>query len=125
MSTALNDVKNLALLGAGVYPVVVSDTNTGVSIDLLEADGRCFAVQAVGVVTGTTPSLAGKLQESADNAAWTDVANAAFTPVTAGSNLQTIVFDRTKRYLRHSRTLAGTSPSFALAVLIGEQKKTV
>ena len=38
---------------------------------------------------------------------------------------QTIVFDRTKRYLRHFRTTTGTSPSFALAVLIGEQKKTV
>lgn len=53
------------------------------------------------------------------------MANAAFTSVTASNNIQTIVFDRTKRYLRHSRTLGGTSPTFGLSVLIGEQKKTV
>jgi hypothetical protein len=125
MSTALNDVKNQALLGASVYPSTVNDTNNGSAIDMIDADGRCFAVQAVGAVSGTDPSLAGKIQESADNSTWTDVTDAAFTDVTAASNLQTIVFDRTKRYLRHHRTVAGTSPQFALGVLIGEQKKTV
>jgi hypothetical protein len=125
MSTALNDVRNQALLGASVYPATVTDTNTGTGIDMIDADGRCFATQLVGAVSGTTPSLAGKIQESSDNSAWTDVANATFTAVTAASNVQTIVFDRTKRYLRHSRTVSGTSPTFNLAVLIGEQKKTV
>jgi hypothetical protein len=125
MSTALNDVKNQALLGASVYPGTVNDTNFGSAVDMIDADGRCFAVQAIGTVTGTTPSLAGKIQESADNTTWTDVANAAFTSVTASNNIQTIVFDRTKRYLRHSRTLGGTSPTFGLSVLIGEQRKTV
>ena len=90
-----------------------------------EADGRCFAVQVIGPVTGTGPSLAGKIQESSDNSTWTDVTGATFTTVTASNNIQTIVFDRTKRYLRHARTVAGTSPTFALSVLIGEQKKTV
>src|SRR5687767_5205741 len=101
MSTALNDVKNQALIGASVYPATVTDTNNGSSIDMQDADGRCFAVQAVGSVSGTGPSLAGKIQESSDNSSWTDVAGAAFTAVTASNNLQTIVFDRTKRYLRH------------------------
>jgi len=123
MSTALNDVKNQALIGASVYPLTVNDTNFGSAIDM--QDGRCFAVQAIGPVTGTTPSLAGKIQESADNSTWTDVTGAAFTSVTAANNLQTIVFDRTKRYLRHARTVAGTTPTFGLSVLIGEQKKTV
>jgi hypothetical protein len=125
MSTALNDVKNQALLGASVYPATVNDTNNGSAIDLLEADGRCFAVQVIGTVGGTGPSLAGKIQESSDNSTWTDVSGATFTAVTASSNVQTIVFDRTKRYLRHHRTVSGTSPQFALSVLIGEQKKTV
>jgi hypothetical protein len=125
MSTALHDVKNQALLGASVYPSTVNDTNNGSAIDMQDADGRCFAVQAVGSVTGTGPSLAGKIQESADNSTWTDVSGATFTAVTASNNLQTIAFDRTKRYLRHSRTVAGTSPTFGLGVLIGEQKKTV
>ncbi|HKB05012.1 MAG TPA: hypothetical protein VKD90_22505 [Gemmataceae bacterium] len=125
MSTALNDVKNQALLGASVYPSTVNDNTPGSGIDMIDADGRCFAVQAIGSVTGTTPSLAGKIQESADNSTWTDVTGAAFTSVTAANNLQTIVFDRTKRYLRHARTVGGTSPAFGLSVLIGEQKKTV
>jgi hypothetical protein len=103
----------------------VNDINNGSSIDMIDADGRCFAVQLIGTVTGTTPSLAGKMQESSDNTTWTDVPNAAFASVTAANNVQTIVFDRTKRYLRHFRTVGGTSPTFALGVLIGEQKKTI
>lgn len=61
MSTALNDVKNQALLGASVYPGTLNDTNFGSAVDMIDADGRCFAVQAIGTVTGTTPSLAGKI----------------------------------------------------------------
>jgi len=125
MSTALNDVKNQAVIGASVFPSTVNDTNNGTSIDMVDADGRCFAIQAIGAIGGTSPSLTGKIQESSDNSAWTDVAGATFTAVTVASNLQTIVFDRTKRFLRHFRTAAGTSPTFALGVLIGEQKKTV
>jgi hypothetical protein len=125
MSTALNDVKNQALLGASVFPATVNDTNNGSSIDMIEADGRCFAVQVIGTVGGSSPSLTGKIQESSDNSSWTDVATASFTAVTASSNVQTIVFDRTKRYLRHHRTVAGTTPQFALSVLIGEQRKSV
>ena len=125
MSTALNDVKNQALIGATVYPATVNDTIGGTGIDMQDADGRCFAVQVVGNVSGTSPSLAGKIQESSDNSAWTDVTGAAFTAVTASNNVQTIVFDRTKRYLRHHRTVSGSSPSFGLSALIGEQKKTV
>jgi hypothetical protein len=125
MSTALNDVRNQALIGASVYPATVNDTNFGSGIDMIDADGRCFAVQVVGTVTGTTPSLAGKIQESSDNATWTDVPNATFASVTASNNVQTIVFDRTKRYLRHARTVGGTGPTFSLGVLIGEQKKTI
>jgi hypothetical protein len=125
MSTALNDVKNQALFGTSVYPASVNDTNNGLGIDMIDADGRCFATQVIGTVTGTTPSLTGKIQESSDNATWTDVPGATFTAVTAANNVQTIVFDRTKRFLRHFRTVTGTSPLFSLAALIGEQKKTV
>lgn len=125
MSTALNDVKNQALLGASVYPASVNDTTNGSSVDMINADGQCFAVQVIGAVTGTSPSLTGKIQESDDNSTWSDVSGATFNAVTASSNVQTIVFDRTKRYLRHHRTVSGTTPAFLLGVLLGEQKKTV
>jgi len=125
MSTALNDLKNQALIGVSVYPASVNDTNGGLSVDMIDADGRCFVVQSIGAVGGTSPSQTGKIQESSDNSTWTDIPGAVFAAVTASNNLQTIVFDRTKRYLRHFRTTTGTTPSFILSVLIGEQKKTV
>jgi hypothetical protein len=125
MSTALNDLKNQALIGVSVYPSTVNDTNNGLSVDMIDGDGRCFVVQSIGAVSGTSPSQTGKIQESSDNSTWTDVPGAAFAAVTASNNLQTIVFDRTKRFLRHFRTTTGTSPSFLLSVVIGEQKKTI
>jgi hypothetical protein len=125
MSTKLNDLANNAQLGASVYPATVNDTNTGSAVDLVDADGPCFAVQVIGAVGGTTPSLTGKIQESSDNSTWTDVSGATFTAVTASNNVQTITFERTKRYVRHARTVSGTGPTFALGALIGEQKKSV
>ena len=125
MSTKLSDLPNEALLGASVYPATVNDTNSGSAIDMIDADGSCFAVQAIGTVSGTTPSLTGKIQESADNSTWTDVAGATFAAVAASNSVQAITFERTKRYLRHARTVSGSSPTFPLAVVIGEQKKSV
>ena len=125
MSTKLADVQNNALFGASVYPATVNDTNNGLAVDMIDADGACVALQTVGTVGGTTPSITGKIQESADNSTWTDVAGATFTAVTASNNVQTITFERTKRYLRYFRTVAGSGPTFALSVLIGEQKKSV
>ena len=125
MSTKLADVQNEALVGVSVYPSTVNDTNNGLAIDMIDADGSCFATQVIGTVGGTSPSLTGKIQESADNSTWTDVAGATFTAVTASNNIQTITFERTKRYLRHARTVSGTSPTFALGVVIGEQKKSI
>jgi len=77
-------------------------------------------------VSGTTPSLAGKIQESADGSTnWSDISGATFTAVTGSDNLQSISFDRTQRYVRYVGTISGTSPSFLTAALIGEQRKQV
>ena len=118
MSTALNDVKNQALIGVSVYPASVNDTNGGLSVDMIDADGRCFAVQSIGAVGGTSPSQTGKIQESSDNSTWTDVTGATFAAVTASNSLQTIVFDRTKRYLRHFRTTTGTTPPTSVVLVL-------
>lgn len=125
MSTKLHDIQSQAQLGASVLPASVNDTVGGSAVDLIDADGRCFAIQLVGAVAGASPALAGKIQESDDSSIWTDVAGATFAAVTAANNVQVITFDRTKRYVRHHRTVSGTGPSFLLGVLIGEQKKTV
>ena len=125
MSTKLHDLANQAILCIGAPPQTATATVTGTGGDLLAGDNRCFAIQQVGTVTGTTPTLDGKIQESSDNAAWTDIAGATFAQVTASSNYQAITFDRSKRYIRYVGTIAGTTPNFALAVVISEQKKQV
>lgn len=125
MSTSMHDLANNAILGAGVSPRTSTVTFNGTSADFLTGDGRCTAIQMVGTVSGTSPSLAGKIQESTDASAWTDVTGAAFSAVTGTDNVQAVSFERTKRYLRYSCTISGTTPSFPLAVIITEQKKTV
>jgi len=125
MSTKLHDFANQAILGIGFGPQTVTATATGSGGDLLAGDGRCFAVQQVGAVSGTSPTLDGKIQESSDNSSWSDIPGATFTTVTTSTNVQAITFERSKRYVRYVGTIAGTSPSFALAVFISEQKKQV
>jgi hypothetical protein len=125
MSTQLQDLPHQAILGGGLTPRTVTATTTGSAVDLLAGDGKCFAIQQVGTVGGTTPALAGKLQESADNNTWTDIAGAAFASVSTTDNVQAIAFDRTMRYVRYIGTVTGTSPSFPLAVIVSEQKKEI
>src|SRR5262245_40646955 len=122
MSTKIQDFANQAILGVGVPPQTASATVNGTGGDLLAGDGRCFALQQVGTVGGTSPTLDGKVQESGDNSTWTDIPGATFATVTASNNYQAITFERTRRFVRYVGTIAGTSPSFALAVVISEQK---
>lgn len=80
-----------------------------------------FGLQAylhVTAFTGTDVTM--KLQDSADNATWTDLAGAAFTQVTAANQAQRLALSNTatvRRYLRASTVTTGgfTSVSFALA----------
>ena len=125
MSTKLQDLAHQAILGPSPYPASVSDTNNGDTVDLIDADNRCFAIQFVGAVGGTTPALAGKMQESTDGTTWTDIGGATFAAVAASNSLQVISFERAKRYVRHYRTVTGTTPTFVLGAMIGEQRKTL
>ena len=125
MSTKLHDLARQAVLGVGLTPRTATGNVNGPPGDLLAGDGRCFAIQQVGTVGGTAPTLAGKIQESADGTTWSDIPGATFTTVSTNDNVQAITFDRTLRYVRYVGTVGGTSPSFPLAVVISEQKKQV
>ena len=125
MSTKLHDVANNAILGAGLAPQTITASANGSSADMINGDGPCFAIQQIGAVSGTSPTLAGKIQESTDGSTWTDVSGATFTTVTSSTNTQAITFERTKRYLRYVATVGGTSPSFAVAALVSQQKKQI
>jgi hypothetical protein len=66
-----------------------------------------------GTVSGTSPTLDVKLQDSADGSSWADT-GVAFTQVTATGSRQQREF-RTKQgrpHVRLAATVGGTSPSF-------------
>jgi hypothetical protein len=84
-------------------------------------------VQDVGTVSGTTPTLDGKIQDSADNSAFADVTGYTFTQVTASTSLQSLNVDtrKVRRYIRYVGTIAGTTPSFSMDVVAVGQKQVV
>lgn len=101
-------------------------TFTGTGVDTLGYEGQMGAIQHVGVVSGTAPTLDGKLQSSDTvGGTYTDIPGATFTQVTATDNLQKISFDRraAKRFIRYVGTIAGTTPNFTFGVTLGGIKK--
>jgi hypothetical protein len=125
MSTHINDLANAALAEAGYFPTTISGDEEGPGVDLAEADGQCFAIQQVGAVGGTAPVLTGRIEESEDSVSWGAISGAEFDAVSASDDVQVIRFTRTQRYVRWACTLAGTTPTALVAVVIGEQKKTL
>lgn len=104
-----------------------TSTVTATGVDISAYKGGLLIQQHVGVVSGTSPTLDGKLQSSPDNSTWTDITGATFTQVTASNSTQKIgVNVRTAvKYLRYVGTIAGTSPSFTMGVTLLGQKERV
>jgi hypothetical protein len=122
------DLKNLVTCTNLTAPTAKTSTVTGTGIDVKEYIGNIMIIQDVGTVSGTTPTLDGKIQSSADNSTnWTDVTGATFTQVTASTSLQTCNVDTrlAKRYIRYVGTIAGTTPSFSMDVVAVGQKQVV
>ena len=124
MSVHINDVASGVAVYTALAPVVRTASVNGTVLDLVAADGPCFAVQQVGAISADA-SWTGHLEESADSATWTAIADAEFEPVDAANNTQTITFRRTKRYVRYVGVVGGTDPSVPVSALIGQQKKTL
>ena len=123
MATSINDLASAADLLVSQYPADLSATTNGLSVDMADGDGPCFAIQVVGNAGGDG-TLDGHIEQSDDASTWTAISGATFAQV-GGSNItQAIAFERSSRYLRWVGTLAGASPEFLVSVLIGEQKKT-
>lgn len=124
MATYINDLHSAGNLVSALDPTTISSTSNGSSVDLIDGDGACFAIQHVGDLDDTG-TLDGHIEQSADGSTWSAISGAAFDQVTAANNLQVITFRRTSRYLRWSVTIGGEgSPVFTVGVVIGEQKKT-
>lgn len=123
MPTHIGDFASAVLVRQAVEPSVQTAEFNGPAVDLLSADGDCFAVQQVGAFTDG-PTWAGRIEESADGTSWSAIPGAAFGPVTESGDTQVIRFPRTARYVRYAVAITGAGPSADIAVLIGEQKKT-
>lgn len=97
-------------------PAARTATLTGAAIDTLTYVGLLTICQHIGVVSGTNPTWAGKIQDSADGSTdWTDVSGATFTTVTASTNFQYIRLHKRgfRRYFRVVGTIGGTdTPTF-------------
>lgn len=104
-----------------------TSTVTGSAVDIRDYVGRIKVLQLVGTVSGTSPTLNGKIQDSADGSTgWADVTGATFTEVTASNSSQSIGVDTRacKRYIRYVGTIAGTSPSFMVGASFVGKKQT-
>lgn len=105
-----------------IRAVTATATATGTGVDTLGYNSAAVALE-VGVVSGTSPTLDVKIQDSADNSTFADVTGLTFTQVTATGNSQILRVDglntsTRRRYLRAVGTIAGTTPSFAFGVEI-------
>ena len=123
MGAFIYDLKNeLSYTSVSNIAAKTSSFNSS-GVDLVGQIGKVVIVQNVGTVSGTTPTLDGKIQDSDDNSTFADVSGYTFTQVTASNSLQTLAVDTrlVRRYIRYVGTIGGTTPSFTMGVeLIGQ-----
>jgi hypothetical protein len=104
----------------GSEPVVVLNplsaktaTGTGTQVDntTSTSNGSASYLHVTATSGTSTPSLAVKVQHSADASTWADLA--VFTTVTTANTAQRVASTGTvNRYLRAQFTITGTTPSF-------------
>lgn len=93
---------------------------TGAGIDLLDYEGPVVIVQNHGTSTGT---LDGKIQDSADNSAFADVAGAVFSQSTTVADTKSLVIQskQVRRYIKYVGTV-GTGPQVVGVTMTGVKK---
>jgi len=123
LSNHINDWAN----GITYAPAIAAPTAalatgvTGTGVDCIALDGQMGLVQVVGTVASTSFSFSGKVQE-ADTATGTysDITGAttpALTSTTGAQIVNSVSFQRTKRFLRYVGTEGGTTPTMSLDVM--------
>ncbi|MFE7973008.1 hypothetical protein [Streptomyces shenzhenensis] len=109
-------------LTAGVRTDTAATAGTGIDTAASASFGGQAYLQ-VFAFTGTDATV--KIQDSADNVAFTDVAGFSFTPIAAGPSTERIALGNTvtlRRYLRATTVTTGgfTSLSFSVNVIKNE-----
>jgi hypothetical protein len=109
----------VALLSAVSAANTAAATSTGV--DLIEYEGPVVITQNHGISTGT---LAGKIQDSADNSSFADIVPAVnFTGETTTVGVQQVVIQskQVRRYIRYLGTVV-TGPQVVAVTMTGVKK---
>lgn len=93
-------------------------------------DGELLVIQNVGVLTGTNPTVTGKLQSASDanGTGAADISGATYTQVNANNNVQALVVDPKKvpgGFLGYVGTLGGTVGPTALVSVVAAAKRHV
>lgn len=110
--------KSEIAVASSIGPDQYTATTNGTGADLRGYESALVEI-VTGTWGGTTPSATAKIQESSDNAAWTDVADANLDGQTgnpagfalAASAVKAIGYTGTKRYLRAILSaVGGTTP---------------
>ena len=88
--------------------------------DVRKYEGDILIMQEVGVVSGTTPSLAGTFEDATDisGTGAAALSGVAYTAVTASNSKQklTIPAGNNRGFIRYVGTISGTTPSFTMGV---------
>lgn len=122
----MRDLYNEIGPAQSLKPQAVTGAVNGTGVDLQGFGGATVLVDT-GTITGTSPTITPKIQESDDNSTFTDVAAADLLggalPATIGTAEDDTLYKRgylgTKRYLRGIvSAVGGTSPSLPMAISV-------
>lgn len=130
------DLGNTALMGQSLAVAARSTNLAGTAVDMLLGDGNntslMLSVVSYDIASGNE-TYAFLIEESDDNSAWTtaltNLANSTLTSKSAvGGDLGTAYievakFQRTKRYVRVSLTVGGTTPAWTGTAVFMERLK--
>src|SRR6476646_2890850 len=86
----------------------------------VNAGGYGVAMKAflnITTVSGTSPTLVVKFQDSADGTNWVDVASGVFSSQNA-TGINSLVLSNVGPYLRAVQTVGGTTPSFTFDLYV-------
>lgn len=115
-------------------------STAGSSMDALKCENQMLAIRQVNSgLSGNTPLITTKMQESTDGTTWTDIQKYSIGGTSTGQNVTfatsiattasadtPINFDRTLRYIRPFHTITGTGTlTIPLTLLIVGWKKVL
>jgi hypothetical protein len=119
----------LTLIDVAAPSASLNANGNGAAIDLGAYEGEVAVMLAAKSVSGTTPTLDVKLQDSDDGVAgWADIGGMAFAQVNTVASSQKLALksDSCKRYIRAVDTVGGTTPVYARSVqALGLKKNLV